>query len=199
MNNVTMQTYAQIADTFFEANNQPDRQQREIGRFLNLLPDNALILDVGSGPGYDAATFRQHNHRAIATDLSIEMMQTGRKQFDGAYVQADMRHLPFGQVFDALWVCASLLHLSKADARVALDEFTRLLKPSGLLYLAVKEGDGEEMTKEAYGHPLGRYFCYWHSAELDTQLAQHFTIIDGWRTISHNKQSWLARFATKTA
>ncbi|MGB1250058.1 MAG: class I SAM-dependent methyltransferase [Candidatus Promineifilaceae bacterium] len=198
MQNETMQTYAQIADTFLKVNNRPKRHAYEIGRFLSLLPTNSLILDVGCGPGYDAATFRQQGYRAIATDLSLEMMQVGRGQFGGSYLQADMCHLPFGPIFDALWISASLLHLPKPNAIVAIAEFARLLKPNGILFMTVKEGDGDGMTKEAYGYPLRRYFNYWHSAELDGALSTNFTPVDGWRKVYPNgTQPWLVRFAQR--
>lgn len=193
----TMATYAQIADTFFEQNYRPNRNARAIEAFHSHLPQNAHILDVGCGPGYDAATFRQFGHHAIATDLSFAMMQTGRVHFGGSYVQADMRHLPFAAEFDGLWASASLLHLSRADVAPTLHQFARLLRRDGVLYLSVKAGEGDEITSEAYGFPLGRYFCYWSTHHIDALLNQLFNIIDGWEGVAETGTKWINRIARR--
>jgi ubiquinone/menaquinone biosynthesis C-methylase UbiE len=86
-------------------------------------------------------------------------------------VQADMRKLPFevGSV-DGIWCNASLLHLPKSDSPAALLEFKRILKPNGILFLAVQEGEGEHLeTREVYGENQ-RFFARYGVSEMTEML-----------------------------
>ncbi len=57
----------------------------------------------------------------------------------------DTRYLPFTGSFEAIWSCASLLYLKRADVPTTLLSFHSALVDNGLLFVAVKRGDGEEM------------------------------------------------------
>lgn len=195
----TRQTYQQIASVYAQAHQQRDQMADQLARFASLVKPGGLVFDVGCGPGLDTVVLQQHGLTAVGLDYTWEMMQTGRNEYGIVvpFVQADMRHLPLRGNLDGLWVCASLLHLERADVLPTVRHFHRLLKPDGILYLSVKLGHGEKWVSSSYGLPHPRYFTFWQPKALDHLLeTAAFHIIDGWQ--EPGKQGhWLVRYARK--
>jgi ubiquinone/menaquinone biosynthesis C-methylase UbiE len=196
----TGETYAHIAVDYAAARQDRAALQPYIEKFVSLVKPGGLVFDVGCGPGFDTAVLQQHQLRVVGLDYSRPMMLTGRDQYhvEADFVQSDMRRLPLGpDSADGLWVCASLLHLPRADVPVTLAGFHRILAPGGILMLAVKQGEGEEWAPVAYGHSSPRFFTYWQPDALDELLVTvAFDILDGW-TRKTEAATWLARFARK--
>jgi ubiquinone/menaquinone biosynthesis C-methylase UbiE len=98
------------------------------------------VLDVSTGGGHTALAFAPHVRSVIATDLTPEMLaaaeQHAREQGAGniEYQVADAEELPFGEAeFDLVTNRIALHHYP--EARTAIGEMTRVLKPGGLLAL----------------------------------------------------------------
>jgi ubiquinone/menaquinone biosynthesis C-methylase UbiE len=196
---VTRATYEQIAGKYAQTNQDRSNLVTHIARFVSLVKPGGWVVDVGCGPGFDTAVFQQHNFKTIGLDYTHAMIQAGRAELgiQANFVQADMRHLPFANQIDGLWVSASLLHLTREDAPIALKRFHDVLQTGGILCLATKQGDGDEWTSHSYGAEVPRYFTYWQPDSLDTLLQNAgFTIVDGW--ITEEKSTWIVRFAQKT-
>lgn len=78
--------------------------------FLKLLPENAIILDIGCGSGRDIKYFLD---RGYYVDGSLEMCKVARK-----YTGIDVKHMYFHELndiekYDGIWACASVLHVEK--------------------------------------------------------------------------------------
>lgn len=118
------------------------------------------VLDVGCGPGRDMAWFEARGATVVGVDVSARMLELARERCVGELLQMDMRALalPEGS-FDVVWAMASLLHLPKADAALALAEFRRVVRPHGVVVVGVKAGAGErwEQVGEAPRRLFSRY------------------------------------------
>ncbi len=175
----TQQTYVAIARRYFESNLDRSPLLPHLQTFCAHLPAGRPVLDVGCGPGFDAAWLRGHGVMAYGVDLSLAMMQTGRPFFPQVpFTQADMTHLPFAShTFGGVWASASLLHIPREQVTAVLAELRRVLLPNGVFYLSVKAGDGEGWA----GKPgKKRFFVYWQPAQLDAVLADAgFTQLEG--------------------
>lgn len=196
----TQETYRQIASSYAAAWQKGGTVESELQAFAALLPEGATVLDVGCGPGLDTAVLQSYHLNVIALDYSHEMMRVGRDEHNclAPFIQADMRHLPIGQQVDGIWASASLLHLQRDDLLPTLKEFWRVLKPRGLLYVSVKQGEGEAwVAAEKYGHDLRRFFTFWQPQLLDPLLeTAAFHILKA--TEEEGKHDcWLVRFAQK--
>lgn len=197
----TTATYDQIAAIYYEKWRDRSAIRDSLNRFVDMLRVYHLsalpVVDVGCGPGFDAAFFRRCGLRTVGLDLSLAMMNAGRSEFAGPLVQADMRHLPLAAA-GGLWVSASLLHVPRVQAPDVLRGFAHTLVPGGLLYLSLKAGEGAEWTTKSHGRPLSRYFVYWNPGELDQLLAATgFEVVDGWTSPVIEETSWLIRFARR--
>ncbi len=194
---VTRSTYDRIARAFLERT--VDR--RGVGhlrrQFMAALPPAALILDVGCGPGFDVDHFRGAGHRAIGVDLSHGMLRLASEEYGaGAYVQADMRHLPCAPRAGGIWACASMLHLEREEFPGVLTTFGTVLKPGGILCFSLKAGAGEEWDTR-YGTDCRRWFTFWSEADVDGHLRDHdFEILDPEQD-RPDRPSWIRRLARR--
>lgn len=196
----TKSTYDQIATDYAERWQDRGSVSEAIARYVELVPVGGVVCDVGCGPGFDTDILHQHGFKAVGFDLSWRMMQAGKNEhgINQPFVQVDMRQLPLGKTaVDGLWANASLLHLPRKEVALALQNFARVLKPEGILYLSVKMGDDAKWIKNPFKGDLSRFYIYWQSETLDPLLVQSgFKIIDGWEN-QGSQDRWLVRFAQR--
>jgi ubiquinone/menaquinone biosynthesis C-methylase UbiE len=141
------------------------------------------MLDVGTGNGRDLRYLKRFNDvDAIGIDnaeafikILDELAEKGeipRK----SYYQTDMRDLSAfpNSSFDVIRHNASLLHLpmlpNKIGADEAVAESFRVLKPSGLIYVLVKEGSGLKYMDTQEG--LGKRVYQTYSEESIRELLE---------------------------
>lgn len=120
-------------------------------RFLDRLPQDALILDFGCGSGRDTKFFLEKGFRVEATDGSEELCK-----FATVYTGIHVKHQFFQELnenekYDAIWACSSILHLSKVELKRVLRKMLVALKKNGIIYTSFKYGEFE-------GERNGRYF-----------------------------------------
>ena len=158
----TKQTYdkysAEHAARFWNAS-----VERAWDVFSALMPPEALVLDLGCGAGRDVETLGRRGYRVIGVDLSIGLLREAQSRLPGQFVQGDMRSVPFSAAqFDGVWMCASLLHIPRRQASPILKHVRRVMGWGSVLYIAVKQGEGENW-QESEG-PL--FFTYYQPDEI---------------------------------
>ena len=191
----TRRTYDAIGGCFLENSRDRSALVRWLDWFGRELPPGALVLDVGAGPGLDSGELRRRGLRAVGLDLSLGMLRAGVIEAPGPRIQADARRLPIASNRVAgVWANASLLHLSRDDAAIALGGLGRVLRRDGLLFVSVKQGLGAEWESARYGRP--RFFQYWTAPDLDAALDRAgFRLLDA-ATQDGPRNTWLVRLAT---
>jgi demethylmenaquinone methyltransferase/2-methoxy-6-polyprenyl-1,4-benzoquinol methylase len=107
------------------------RWRRRAVSDLRLAPAS-VVLDVAAGTGDFTRELRRQGQRAIATDLSYNMLHTARNVADR--VQADASHLPFRWAsFDGATCGYALRNFT--DLEKTFTEMARVLRPGGRLSL----------------------------------------------------------------
>jgi acylphosphatase/protein-L-isoaspartate O-methyltransferase len=146
-------------------------------RFRDLLPEGALVLELGCGPGNDAALLADLGLEVVGLDLTRSMLEVARGRGRArALLEGDSRRLPLHSgAFDGVWASASLLHLPKAQVDAALAEARRVLKPRGVICTFMKMGDYDGiMTAEQRGGSAAvrgdRYFAHYGPSEWPAHL-----------------------------
>lgn len=164
--------------------------------FTQELAQDARVVDIGCGPGRDTAQFIQRGFWATGLDYSTGMLGEAKRRAPAPYLQGDMRTLPFApNTFGGAWICASLLHLPRGDAPQALAETCRILKPGGVLYISLKEGNGEEWdTRKG-----SRFFTYYQADEAKLLLESAGFEITELKVNPGESHPWINIFAQKPA
>jgi ubiquinone/menaquinone biosynthesis C-methylase UbiE len=162
----TRATYNRIAQRYAEQHSDFKFWKKPYEIMLRILPKGSTILDAGCGPGRDTEYFLNNGYNVTGIDYSEGMIAEARRRVpEGDFQQMDMLELEFrADYFDAIWACASLLHLKKDDAKKAVQGFSGVLKHGGILFVAVKEGTGSETKK--YPDGSERFFSYYTLDEL---------------------------------
>jgi SAM-dependent methyltransferase len=121
------------------------------------LPQGAVVLDVGCGPGMHANFFASRGYTYLGCDLSSEMIRQARRQHpDATFCHADVLDLPFGtETVDACLALESLIHFDRYTFGRSVREIGRCLGRGAplLLGLQLAAFDGEEVLTVPY--PLG--------------------------------------------
>ena len=155
---MSIQYYQDNADLFFK--NTVDVNMEELYQpFVSRLAKNSLILDAGCGSGRDSKAFLEMGFSVEAFDASTEMVRLA-KDLTGLNVQFKR----FDQVdtveyYDAIWACASLLHVPEKELATTFEVLSNSLKSKGIFYASFKLGDSQrekdgrfftDMTKEQF-------------------------------------------------
>lgn len=102
------------------------------------------VLEVGVGPGRDAASFVAEGVPVVGVDLSVEHAQLAGSTGVHAVV-ATVRRLPFAnRAFGALWTMSTLMHVPNDAIADALVELRRVLAPGALAAVGVWGGPDVE-------------------------------------------------------
>lgn len=155
------------------------------------MPTSARVLDVGCGSGRDLQRLRDLGYDATGVDASPEL--AARASMHAPVLLADMRHLPLKDgTFDVILAAASLLHLPLEDAKVAMAEFARVVRPGGRVVVSVKAGDGPVIA------PDGRFFHLYTNDLLDEVLmSAGFDVTTRVEESDAGGTTWLVRIATR--
>ncbi len=133
--------------------------------FLADLPAGGRVLDLGCGPGLEAAYIAQAGFVVEAMDASPEMVALAQARAGVSAIQASFDQLSALGRYDGIWAAFSLLHAPRAEMPSHLAAIARALKPGGVLGLTLKEGQGEARDR------LGRFYSYYTEPELRRLLA----------------------------
>lgn len=114
--------------------------EKDREHFQSLLSPNASLLDIGSGPGYDAKYFCEKGFQVTGIDFSDTMISIASQSAPLAkFIKMDMRRLDqIKEKFDAIWSSFSFLHINQDDAAGVLSQFKDVLKDNGLIYICIR-------------------------------------------------------------
>jgi len=137
---MTIEYYQQNADEFFNGTINVD-MSNIYHHFTNDLSTGSLILDAGCGSGRDSKAFLDMGYKVDAFDASSEMVKRASE-----HTGLNVKHAVFDDVtaidkYDAIWCCASLLHVPEDDLPSTLEKLATALKSNGIWYLSFKYGD----------------------------------------------------------
>lgn len=160
---MTIDYYNQNAQSFIYSTLHVDMQGL-YKPFVALLPKNALILDAGCGCGRDSKAFLAMGFQVEAMDASKEMVIHA-----SSYTGLNVQHQTFQEInesnkYDAIWACASLLHVPKAELSTVMAKFSAALKYDGIWYLSFKYGNKERVKD-------GRAFTDMDEKTIETLLS----------------------------
>jgi len=172
--NMTINYYENNAKQYIEDTvNANMAQHYDI--FLKHVPEDARILDIGFGSGRDMLYFESKGYKVAGIDPTLSFYNNMKEK---GY---DVYHIPsedssFVNEFDAIWACASLLHVQRCNLHDVLVRCNQALKDDGIMYCSFKYGDFETVRNE-------RYFNYLDEQSFSAILKDTgFTILETYIT-----------------
>ena len=139
---------------------------RHLRAFLERLPENARVLDLGCGPGNAAAAMARTGHAAEAWDPSTEMIGLARLHQGVSARQASFDDLDAEAEYHGIWANFSLLHAPREKMDSHLAAIARALRPGGIFHIGMKTGDG------AARDGIGRRYTFYSEQDLQARLAR---------------------------
>ena len=158
----------------------PASVRSAIDRFLGLVRPGARVLEIGSGSGRDARALEEGGVSVRRTDITpafVHLLRDGGHDADVVDPLVDDLADPVapGTPYAAVWADASLLHVDREDLSRVLSRLADATEPDGVLFLGLKEGDGEDWS--LHGNVTApRFFTFWREEPLRSALAGA-----GWR------------------
>jgi len=132
-----------------------------------------LVLDVGCGAaGHVTRYLADQGTDVMGVDLSPASMEVARACQPGLRFEvADMRDLPAedGSVAGIV-AFYSVIHLPRQQVPAALAEFRRVLRPGGVLLIAMHGGTGEIQSDDWFGQPVSVRASLWSLVDLTTAV-----------------------------
>ena len=172
----TLSYYNQNADAFIEGTRNADMSE-QYGYFLKYLSPGCRVLDLGCGGARDSAYFSSLGFEVSAVEGSEVLCKRVAANYGIEARCIQFEALSFAAEFDAVWACASLLHVKKADMTKVMQKVSDALKPGGVLYASFKYGRDERVSN-------GRFFNDYTEQELAALLTpeNQLTLLEYWIT-----------------
>lgn len=165
--------------------------------FIALIPGNPRILDLGCGPGHESMRLASLGAEVVGIDFSRECIRVAKERCSQCrfeimdFLKVDDR---LGE-FDAIFACASLIHVVENMLETVVRSITGLLKKGGYFLMIVQDGrginekwsnleiDGRKLRREVYAIEKERLITIARAAGL------HFSR-EGYLDQSLLEQKW---------
>ena len=147
--NETIDYYNQNAEEYFNKTVNVSMQSI-YEQFEAYLKPGDKVLDLGCGSGRDSKYFLSRGYEVVSVDGSIEMCRLA-----GEYLNKEVRNISINELdyvdeFNAVWACASLLHVDMEAINDILHQIKKSFKEKGVLYASWKYGDGVRIDNQKY-------------------------------------------------
>jgi SAM-dependent methyltransferase len=137
--------YAEAAEALLKTRLPFEDLHRPI---LHLIPSTpARILDIGSGPGHDAAAFAAMGHRVVAVEPTEQLRLPAMALHPSPlieWVDDSLPHLRFvvesGDTFDLVMLNAVWMHLDEWQRQTAMPVVASVLTARGTLIMSLRHG-----------------------------------------------------------
>lgn len=185
---MTIQYYNDNAQSFVDGTVNVDMEAL-YSPFVKLLSDNALILDAGCGSGRDTKAFLSMGFDVEAIDASEEMVRHATAYTGINVKQQTFQDIDVSNSYDAIWACASLLHVPQEQLLTVFSRLEKALKAGGVWYFSFKY-DTEEREKD------GRTFTDMNEESISALMSKLSTLVEEsvWLTLDarpDRDEKWL--------
>ncbi len=161
---MTIDYYNTSAQSYFETTVNLNLEEL-YQPFIKYLKKGAIILDAGCGSGRDTLKFLNMGFKVDAFDASSEMTRLA-SSYTGINIQCmTFSELESVNTYDAIWCCASLLHVPYNELHETMLILEKALKPNGICYVSFKYGNNERIKD-------GRHFTDLNESSLQALISR---------------------------
>lgn len=172
----TMEAYDALVDELAEGYDHhfETYARLEADHFLAKLRQGGRILDIGCGVGAASRYFAAQGYTPVSADLSAAMLRECQRRGLTHLVRLDLEALPFpNSSFEGVWAHTSLLHVPKHRLSDALKGLGKILKPGGMLFIALREGEKEGYERQS---DTERWFANYQQDEFERYIPSAYCL-----------------------
>lgn len=172
---ITIQTYRENFETYKQktSNEVSGEFIMFMEEFIERLPKEGSVLEIGSAHGRDARYLRNKGLLVTCTDVIPQALEELKASGFTATLY-DFRDKPKPEwlhAFDGIFAKAVYLHATQEVFEASLDMLSFCLRDGGIFCLTFKLGEGEEIeTDKLVGE---RYFKYYNEEALRHIINNH--------------------------
>jgi SAM-dependent methyltransferase len=115
---------------------------------LHLIPSRpSAILDIGSGPGHDAAALAEMGHRVVAVEPTRELRVPAKALYSTPSIEwvddslPDLRSILMrAETFNLVMISGVWMHLDQLQRRTAMPVVASVLAARGTLIMSLRHG-----------------------------------------------------------
>lgn len=169
-----------------------DAAAADLQRFAAALAPPRRVLDIGSGPGWDADFLETLGVQVRRTDVTAAFREFQAERGKTAY-PFDLLSDEIGEDYDGILMLYVLQHFEREQVDDALRKLAQGLVADGVVLLSHMLGDGEEWEGGAGDYRVVR----WPAAALDERLAR-VGLVPQWESfIDSEQRPWRSVLARK--
>jgi SAM-dependent methyltransferase len=162
--------------------------------FINAVALPARVLEIGSGPGFDADFLESHGLSVRRTDAAqafVDYQSERGKHAD----KLDLIHDELGGPYHAIVAQYVLQHIDRDLIDLVLGKVARALMPGGWFLATLREGQGEQNEVGSSG---GYYYvALWQADEFARRLANAGLQIQWVKAMADEDGKWMAVLARR--
>jgi trans-aconitate methyltransferase len=142
-----------------------------INELRKYVKDDALVLELGMGPGFDLDILKKY-YNIIGSDKSKIFIDRYRKSNpDITVMQLDAIKLEINMKFDCIYSNKVMVHFTKAECIESVKKQKEILNPNGFLFHTFWNSNKTEEFD-------GLFFQYYTEDELKNIFIHNFNIIE---------------------
>ena len=168
-NQATVASYERCAIDYAHST-APATQQCDrplLQRLLGAVRGDETVLEIGSGPGWEADWLEQAGLTVRRTDAA-EAFLAFQRQRGKAAESLDVVRDPVGGTYGAILALYVFQHVDRQALPAVLSKVAAALRPGGALLFTVLEGEGESIESGSGSQPY--YIARWRQDELEHLL-----------------------------
>jgi SAM-dependent methyltransferase len=187
----TIETFNTVAEQYWDKFKDFALYEPTYDWFCAHLPDGQIeVLEIACGPGHVSRYLLNKNPtiKLLGIDLAPNMVKLAQRHNSKAAFQImDCRNiLALAQSFAAIMCGFCLPYLSWQDSQKLIDDMCQLIKPGGLLYISVTEGESSQQGFQGSDSARGSVYVHYHDIEaIQDKLKVAGMEILGTKHLSH--------------
>jgi hypothetical protein len=197
-NRETVRSYESCAEDYAETTrSEPSGVRAEMFRaFIRSLDRGARVLEIGSGPGWDADRLEAEGIRVERTDATqafIDFQSRRGKRI----TRLDVINDHIEEQYSGILCLYVLQHVARPLIDDVLAKFSRALCAGGAVLVGLREGRGD--VREVGTNSGVYHITLWPQSEFIDRLAHAGLIVEQCHTFSGSDGEWLIALARKQA
>jgi cyclopropane fatty-acyl-phospholipid synthase-like methyltransferase len=143
----TIEYYNKNAREYFDRTSSAEMNS-VYEHFTKFLKPGSHICDLGCGSGRDSKYFMSQGFTVVSIDGSSEMCRLASSFVNQKAICQKFDEMDYKDEFDAIWACASLLHVQKNKLSDIMEKLIQAARDNAVIYISFKIGNSERILDE---------------------------------------------------